>query len=101
MAVMRRSAVAIVVVLLITCTSGVPALVVAQLRSAGGPAGFGDPICQSTCVTCGCSTEAAEPALRVSMSSLDRALSDIAPHLIGILRTDPREILHVPKTPLF
>ena len=62
--------------------------------------GEDDGACPPTCVTCGCCAQAAEPVAIAVSSSPDIPVSNLAPALPRIPRTDPLDILHVPKLAL-
>ena len=59
--------------------------------------GEDDGACPPTCVTCGCCAQAAEPVAVAVSSSPDIRVSDLIAVLPRIPRTDPLDILHVPK----
>jgi hypothetical protein len=98
----RRFVYAIIVGLLTLSASGMSTVV------AGEPCtdfeltrqGEDDGACPPTCVTCGCCAQAAEPVAVVVSSSPDIPPSNLAAVLPGIPRTDPLDILHVPKLAL-
>ena len=92
-----RFALAIIVALLTFNASGVVSLVRAEPCTVNEPSGRNDTACPPTCVTCGCCARAAESVALVAMSSPDIPLSDILPALPQLSKTDPRDILHVPK----
>ena len=94
---MPRFAFAIIVALLTFNASGVVSVVRAEPCTVNEPAGKNDTACAPTCVTCECCARAAEPVGLVAMSSLDIPLSDILPALPQLPKTDPRDVLHVPK----
>ena len=56
-----------------------------------------DGTCPPTCVTCGCCAQAAEAVLLGATSSPDALVAGIAAMLPGLLNTNPRDILHVPR----
>lgn len=93
----RRFALAIIVSLLTFSASGVVSLVRAEPCTANEPAGRKDSACPPTCVTCGCCAQVAEAGTLVAMSWPDSPISDIVPALPELPKTDPRDILHVPK----
>jgi len=95
--VVRRFALAIIVALLTVNASGVVSLVRAEPCTANEPAGRNDSACPPSCVTCGCCARAAEPGALVAMSSPGIPVSDLLPTLPQLPKTDPGDILHVPK----
>ena len=98
----RRFAFAIIVALLTLSASGLVTL------TAGEPCtgyeltrqGEDDGGCPPTCVTCGCCAQAAEPIAVAISSSPDIPASNLTTALPSIPRTDPLDILHVPKLAL-
>lgn len=97
LACVRRFALAIIVSLLTFSASGVVSLVRAEPCTASEPAGRNDSACPPTCVTCGCCALAAETLTLVAMISPDKSISDLVPALPQLPKSDPRDILHVPK----
>jgi hypothetical protein len=95
--IVRRLTLAIIVALLTFNASGVGSLVRAEPCTVDESAGGNDSACPPTCVTCGCCARAAEPVPLVAMSSPDFPVSDTLPTLRQLAKTDPRDILHVPK----
>jgi hypothetical protein len=93
----RRFALAIIVSFLTFSASGVVSLVRAEPCTANEPAGSNDSACPPTCVTCGCCAQAAETLTFVAMTSPASPIGDIVPALPQLRKTDPRDILHVPK----
>jgi hypothetical protein len=93
----RQFALAIIVSLLTFSASDVVSLVRAEPCTANEPAGGNDSACPPTCVTCGCCAQAAETLTFVAMTSPANSIGDIVPALPQLPKTDPREILHVPK----
>lgn len=95
----RRLVFAILVGLLTLSASGVSTLIAGEpctgyeLTGQGGD----DGACPPTCVTCGCCAQAAEPVGVAVSSSPDIPLSGLVIILPRIPRTDPLDILHVPK----
>jgi len=98
----RRFVYAIIVGLLTLSASGMSTVV------AGEPCtdfeltrqGEDDGPCPPTCVTCGCCAQAAEPVAVAVSSSPDIPVSNLTTVLPRIPRTDPLDILHVPKLAL-
>jgi hypothetical protein len=98
MTVVRRFMLAVVVALLTISASGVWSLVVTEPCTGYELAGTEDDgACPPTCVTCGCCAQAAEPAMLAHTSSPDVPVTDLIDRLPIVPRTDPRDILHVPK----
>jgi hypothetical protein len=50
------------------------------------------------CVTCGCCAQAVEPAELIVASSVLPSVAQTEPPLPQFPQTDPRPILHVPKS---
>ncbi|HEY0284188.1 MAG TPA: hypothetical protein VGC23_02290 [Vicinamibacterales bacterium] len=94
---MRRFALAIVVALLSFSASGVVSLVRAEPCTENEPVGSADSNCPPACVTCGCCARAAEPVELAAMGSPDILLTAVLPALPHLAKTNPRDILHVPK----
>ena len=97
LACVRRFALAVIVSLLTFSASGVVSLVRAEPCTANEPAGTNDSACPPTCVTCGCCAQAAETTTLVAMTSPDNPIGAIVPALPQLPKSDPRDILHVPK----
>lgn len=97
MTFVRRSALAVIVALLTISASGLSSLVMAEPCTANVPAGTDDGVCPPTCVTCGCCAQGAEPVMLALTSSPDVPLTDIMAPLPRLPKTNPRDILHVPK----
>ena len=95
----QRFALAIIVGLLTLSASGVSTLVAGEPCTGYEITGQGedDGACPPTCVTCGCCAQAAEPVGIAISSSLDIPVAHLIAVLPGIPRTDPLDILHVPK----
>ena len=92
-----RFALGIIVGLLTFNASGVVSLVRAEPCTIDEPAGRDDNACPPTCVTCGCCTRSAETVALVVIGSPDSLVSDVQAALPQLPKTDPRDILHVPK----
>jgi hypothetical protein len=98
----RRFALAVIVGLLTLSASGASTLV------AGEPCtdveltrqGDDDGACPPTCVTCGCCAQAVEPVVVAVSGSPDIRVCSLTTVLPRIPRTDPLDILHVPKLAL-
>ena len=99
---MQRFAFALVVGWLTLSASGVSTLIAGEPCTGYELTGQGedDGACPPTCVTCGCCAQAAEPVAVAVSSSPDVPLSDLIAVLPRIPRTDPLDILHVPKLTL-
>jgi hypothetical protein len=95
----RRFAFAIIVVLLTLSASGMSTLIAGEPCTGYELTGQGedDGACPPTCVTCGCCAQAAEPVGVAASSSPDIPLSGLVTSLPRIPRTDPLDILHVPR----
>jgi hypothetical protein len=95
----RRFAFAIIVGLLALSASGVSTLIAGEPCTGYELTGQGedDGACPPTCVTCGCCAQAAETVAVVVSPSPDIPVSDVIALLPRIPRTDPLDILHVPK----
>jgi hypothetical protein len=96
----RRLALAIVVGILTLSASGLSSVLVTEPCSIFELPGTDDGSCPPTCVTCGCCTRAAEPAAMTTDASPKAPAADPAAFLPRLARTDPRDILHVPKPDL-
>jgi hypothetical protein len=93
----RRSALAIVVVLLALSISNVSALVITEpCRSVEQP-GRDDGVCPPTCVICGCCAQAAEPVTLHVTSATEIPFTEIQTLVPRFPKTQARDILHVPK----
>ena len=95
---MRQFALSIIVALLTFSTSGAYALVIAEPCTGYAQPGQDDGACPPTCVTCGCCAQAVEPVTVVIGASPDTPIADVSDLLPDLLRTTPRDILHVPKS---
>jgi hypothetical protein len=100
MTVVRRLALAAIVLVLAICASGTSGLFAADLCITGANARTHDTVCPTGCAACGCCAEAAEPVTPASTTFQDPGVSRLAASHPFLLRTDPRDILHVPKTRL-
>jgi hypothetical protein len=98
----RRFALAIIVGLLTLSASGVSTLIAGEPCTGYELTGEGedDGACPPTCVTCGCCAQAAVTVSIAVSSSPDIPVSDVVAVLPRIPRTDPLDILHVPKPAL-
>jgi hypothetical protein len=98
----RRLVLAIIVGLLTLSGSGVSSLVIEEPCSGFELPGQveDDGACPPTCVTCGCCAQAVEPVALAIASSPDAPIADCAAVRPDVLTTDPRDILHVPKSVL-
>ena len=94
---MRRGVLGIVIALLTFSASGVAAFVVTEPCGTFEGAGRDHGDCPPTCVTCGCCAQAAEPVAVVVSVSPDVPVSDLIPVLPRVPRSNPLDILHVPK----
>ena len=96
---MRRFAFAIIVGLLTLSASGVSMVIAGEPCTGYELTGQGedDGGCPPTCVTCGCCAQAAVTVSIAVSSSPDIPVSDVIAVLPRIPRTDPLDILHVPK----
>jgi hypothetical protein len=92
----RRFVFGIVVGLLTLSASDISSLIIDE-PCTGYELPGSDGTCPPTCVTCGCCAQAAEPVAIVVATSPDILVADIAALLPDPPRTDPRDILHVPK----
>jgi hypothetical protein len=93
---------AIIVGLLTLSASGVSTLIAGEPCTGYELTGQGedDGACPPTCVTCGCCAQAVEAVAVAVSSSPDTLLSDLIIVLRRIPRTDPLDILHVPRLAL-
>ena len=94
----KRFALLLVVGVLCLSASGLPVLAIGEPCAEFEQSQATDSACPPTCVTCGCCAQAVEPqSLRVAtlVSAAVPVPSAFIPHL---LKTDPRDILHVPKS---
>ncbi|MGH9383803.1 MAG: hypothetical protein ACRD2N_05910 [Vicinamibacterales bacterium] len=97
---MRRFVLAIVVGLLTLSASGISSLVINEPCNGYELPGSDDGACLPTCVTCGCCAQAVEPVTVVVAISPDLPIADVTAFLPRLPRTNPRDILHVPKPSL-
>ena len=99
---MRRFAFAIIVGLLTLSASGVSMVIAGEPCTGYELTGQGedDGGCPPTCVTCGCCAQAAVTVSIAVSSSPDIPVSAVIAVLPRIPRTDPLDILHVPKPAL-
>ena len=88
---------AVFVALLTISASGAWSLVVAEPCTGYELPGTDDGACPPTCVTCGCCAQAAEPTTLDQTTSPDIAVANLIDALRPLLKTDPRDILHVPR----
>jgi hypothetical protein len=95
---MRRLALAFVAATLALSVSGISALVVAEPCAEFEQTATSDANCPPTCVTCGCCAQAVEPLTVLSAATPDIRITDIAAALPRFPASDPRPILHVPKS---
>jgi len=93
----QRFALAVIVALLTFTASGVSALVVPEPCTAYEQPGQEDGACPPTCVRCGCCARAAETVARAIEDSQDVRLAEFHSDTPSVLKTQPRDILHVPK----
>ena len=102
MSSVRRLTFAIIVGLLALSASGVSTLAVGEPCTGFEltDQGEDDGGCPPTCVTCGCCAQAAEPVAVAGASSPAIPVSNLTTALPRIPRTDPLDILHVPKLAL-
>jgi hypothetical protein len=97
----RRFALTIVVSLLTVSASDVSRLIIAEPCGVGlEEPGQNDGACPPTCVTCGCCAQAAEPAAAAIPTSPNIPLTDTEAVQPRTPSTDPRPILHVPRSPV-
>lgn len=99
---MRQFVYAIIVGLLTLSASGMSTAVTGEpcIAFELTQQGEDDGACPPTCVTCGCCAQAAEPVAVAVSGSPDIPVSNLTAVLPGIPRTDPLDILHVPKLAL-
>jgi hypothetical protein len=93
----HRLALALLVGLLTFSMSGVSSLIAQEPCSASEAAGATDRPCSSTCVTCGCCTQAAEEVVLVLTTLPDTPIVKRSDPLSTLYDSEPRDILHVPK----
>ena len=94
---MQRFALAVILGFLSLSASGVSSLVINEPCTGYELPGSDDGACPPTCVTCGCCAQAAEPVMIVVAASPHILVANIGTFLPDLPRTDPRDILHVPK----
>ena len=92
-----RFALTIIVALLTFSTSGVSALIVPEPCTGYEQPGQEDGACPPTCVRCGCCARAAETMVPQIEDSPDITLAVFQSNTPPLLKTQPRDILHVPK----
>ena len=93
----RRVAQFIVIALLTFGASGVWALVLDEPCRAYEQSGREDGACPPTCVTCACCAQAVEPAALLIATSPEPPIVEADETIASLPKTDPRDILHVPK----
>lgn len=93
----RRFALTVIIGLLTFSASGLYSLVINEPCTGYEAPGSDDAACPPTCVTCGCCAQAVEPVAVVVSATPDAPIVDLADVLQTVLRTTPRDILHVPK----
>jgi hypothetical protein len=93
----RRFALAIIIGLLTFSASGVYSLVINEPCTGYEAPGTEEAACPPTCVTCGCCAQAVEPVALIVSTTPEAPIVDIPDVLPNVLRTTPRDILHVPK----
>ena len=94
---MRRLVFAIIVGLLALSASGATSLIVTEPCRSSERAGEDDGACPPTCVTCGCCAQPAESVAIAVEPSGEAPVGDIDGLLPPLPKTEPRDILHVPK----
>ena len=92
-----RFALLIIVGLLTFSTSGVSALIVPAPCSGYEQPGQEDGACPPTCVRCGCCARAAETMVPQIEDSLDITRAVFQSNTPPLLKTQARDIFHVPK----
>ena len=98
---MRRSLLAVVVVLLAFSVSGAQTLIVVEPCTGNEQQDEqGDADCPPTCITCGCCAQAAEPSDLVLADALRIRLAIVALPIPQRPLKNARDILHVPKPPV-
>jgi hypothetical protein len=95
----RHLGVTLIVGLLTFSASGLSSFIAPEpcdiLEAAGQSEDEGS--CAPTCVTCGCCAQAAEwTALSLAIAA-DSLIAEVPPLLSRFPRTDPLDVLHVPK----
>jgi hypothetical protein len=93
----RRVLLAIIVGLLALSASGASTLILAEPCGGYDLAGDPDGACPPTCVTCGCCAQPAESVPITVQRSREAPVDDVEQLLPPVLKTDPHDILHVPK----
>jgi len=93
----HRFALAVIVALLTFTASGVSALIVPEPCTAYEQPGQEDGACPPTCVRCGCCARAAETMVPQVEESLDITVAEFHSTTPPLHKTQPRDILHVPK----
>jgi hypothetical protein len=94
----RRLALALIVAILTLSASGMASLLVPEPCSGYEPPGHSDNACPPTCVTRGCCARAIEPLTVMATSLPDRPVLAMVAPLPPLPLTDPRPILHVPRS---
>lgn len=97
METVRLLAAAFIVALLTAGVSGISAVTVTDPCTVSETTGTDDAGCPDACVGCACCVETAEPVMPLLTASADSALSPPVASLPRPARTNPRDILHVPK----
>jgi hypothetical protein len=97
----RRLASVIIVAVLTISASGATSLIIPEPCTGYEFSEIDDDgLCPPTCVTCGCCAQAAEPLAMVASTSQEAPTAAADVFRSQLLKTDPRDILHVPKARL-
>ena len=93
----RSFALALLVALLGFSVSGIAALVEPEACAFAERTSHQD--CAPTCVTCGCCAQAVEPSLSVAIEVVELKVVTSPTPTYLLLKAEPRDVLHVPKSP--
>jgi len=88
---------ALVVAVLTLSASGVSAMIIGEPCLSSEAQGSADGNCPPTCATCGCCAQAAEPVVLAIAVSSEFIITDLHPIIPRLQKSEPRDILHVPK----
>jgi hypothetical protein len=93
----RRLGLILIVGLLSLSASGMVMLATGERCADFEQSQGGDNACPPTCVTCGCCAQAVEPVSVQRTLLVDAAIPVKTAVIARLLKSDPGDILHVPK----
>ncbi len=94
---MRKLLRTLVVAVLALSASGVSEMITGEPCLSSEAQGRADGNCPPTCATCGCCAQAAEAVVLAIAVSSEFIVADVLPVIPRLLKSEPGEILHVPK----